>query len=249
MTILTLDNATNFKKCIDSIAVLVDEAEFAIDKEGLELKATDPSQISMVHFQLPAKAFSEFKVTAPTKIGLDLDYLSQVMARGSAKDSLRLEVDQEKSRLNITFRGNSTRSFSVPLVDVSKADAPTPKIDFDAEIKIKGDALQDGLKDASLISAHITVGADADEFYLKANSSKGNLKDDTKKGDKSLIEMKVKNPAKSTFPLDYLSDMVKVASSDTDVTVKLKNEAPIEISYKIGEATVKYFLAPRIEQE
>lgn len=249
MTELMLESATNFKKCIDAISVLIDEAEFTIDKEKLSLKATDPSQISMIDFELPKSAFKEFNIAAPTKIGLDLDYLSQIMARASAKDSLKLTLDEEKSRLKITFKGNSTRSFSVPLVDVSGTEPPSPKIEFDAEIKIRADALQNGLKDAALISSHITVGVDAEEFFIKANSSKGNLKNYTKKGDASLVEMKVKNPASATFPLEYLSDMVKAASSDTEVTVNLKNDAPIEISYKIGEASVKYFLAPRIEQE
>jgi DNA polymerase III sliding clamp (beta) subunit (PCNA family) len=51
------------------------------------------------------------------------------------------------------------------------------------------------------------------------------------------------------FPLDYLQDMLKVASSDTEVGVRLKNNAPIEIEYTIGAANIKYLLAPRIESE
>ena len=45
---LVLDNAVEFKKAIDAISVLIDEAEFIVSKEGLKLKATDPSQVSMI---------------------------------------------------------------------------------------------------------------------------------------------------------------------------------------------------------
>ena len=49
------------------------------------------------------------------------------------------------------------------------------------------------------------------------------------------------------FPLDYLQDMLKAASSDTKVSLSLKSSAPVKVSYSIGEASINYFLAPRIE--
>jgi len=63
---LFLEDATSFKKLVDGVAVLVSEAEFIISKEGLSLKATDPSQISLVDFNLPKKAFKEYKVKLHT---------------------------------------------------------------------------------------------------------------------------------------------------------------------------------------
>lgn len=49
------------------------------------------------------------------------------------------------------------------------------------------------------------------------------------------------------FPLDYLQDMLKAASGDTKVNLFLKSNAPVKVSYKIGDANISYFLAPRIE--
>jgi DNA polymerase III sliding clamp (beta) subunit (PCNA family) len=51
------------------------------------------------------------------------------------------------------------------------------------------------------------------------------------------------------FPLDYLTDMLKAASSDTDVSMFLKNNAPVKVSYAIGPSQITYFLAPRIESD
>ena len=108
----------------------------------------------------------------------------------------------------------------------------------------------DGIKDALLISTHITLGVDAEHFFIRANSSKGKLNNQIKLADKKVItSFKAKNEAKATFPLDYLRDMVKGAASDVPVTLKLKTNAPVSISYKIGEASINYFLAPRIESE
>ena len=77
---LVFKSADVFRKSMEAIAVLIDEAELVVKETGLELRATDPSQISMVDFSLPKKAFSKFS-SAETRLGLDLDYLNQVLAR------------------------------------------------------------------------------------------------------------------------------------------------------------------------
>jgi proliferating cell nuclear antigen len=249
MTKLVLSEAIDFKKSIEAISVLINEAEFVLSKEGLSLKAADPSQISMVDFKMDKKAFKEFVVDQETRIGLDLDYLSQVMSRGKPKEELVLELNTESSRLDITFKGKSNRRFSVPLIDISSSELPSPKIEFDSHLKIKADVLQDALKDVLLVSSHVSVGVTAKSFYVKASSSKGEVFNETEKSEKALIELNAKKEAEAMFPLDYLNDMLKSASSDTVVELSLKSNNPVKISYNIGKAEIVYFLAPRIETQ
>jgi len=163
---LVLEKAADFQKSIDAIAVLIDEAEFILDESGLALKATDPSQISMVDFFLEKAAFKEFDVKEKAKIGLDLDYLRQIMSRAKADDELTIELDAEQNKLNVKFKGTSTRKFNLPLIDISSAELPNPKIEFDAEVKLVASVLQDALKDASLISSHVSVGIMEDAMSM-----------------------------------------------------------------------------------
>ncbi len=246
---LVLEKAADFQKSIEAIAVLIDEAEFLVGENGLALKATDPSQISMIDFLLEKPAFKEFDAKDKIKIGLDLDYLRQIMSRAKPDDQLTLELDESKSRLNVQFKGASSRKFNLPLIDISSAELPNPKIEFDVELKMLASVLQDALKDASLVSSHVSLGVQGDSFMVKADSSKGNLDSVTEKDKKNLLEIKVKKEAMSMFPLDYLQDMLKAASSTTPIELNLKSNAPIQLSYPIGAAKIKYFLAPRIESE
>jgi proliferating cell nuclear antigen len=242
---LVFEDAQQFKRCVDAIAALVEEAEFTVSQDSFSLKATDPSQISMIDFLMPKKAFKEFQVDKPLKLGLDLGYLSQVMSRGKAKESLTLELDNEKNRLNLQFTGSGKRKFAVPLIDVSGQELPNPKIDFEAEIKFKSSILQDALKDASLISTHLLLGVTPEHFFVKAKSSKGELNNET--GKKEMVDFNVKKECQAMYPLDYLQDMLKAAASGDEITMHLKANAPVQISYLIGEASVTYYLAPRIE--
>ena len=246
---LVFEDASLFKKYVDGIAALVDEAEFLIDEKGLSLKATDPSQISLVDFELPKKAFKKFEIKESTKLGVDLNYLNQIMSRAKASDSVEFSISEDKSKLSVVFSGKSRRTFSIPLLDIKTGELPLPKIDFDAEIKIKAEALNDSFKDANLISTHLILSVENDSFIVKANSSKGNMENIYTEKDDSVISLKAKTEVKSMFPLDYLSNTIKAASADTEVTVNLKSNAPFEISYSLGEGKIQYFLAPRIESE
>lgn len=242
---LVLEDALNFKKCVDAISVLIEEAEFNLTEKGLFLKATDPSQISMIDFKLPKKAFKEFKSKANLKFGMDLNYLGQIMSRAKAKEELVLELDEKNSRLNITFSGPAKRKFSIPLIDIAGAELPSPKIDFDAEVKLKGELVQGFLKDAALISTHVILGVSPEGFFVKANSSKGQLKNQCQK--KELTELNVKKECQAMYPLDYLQDMLKSALSQEEIQLQVKSNAPIRIAYAVGGAALTYFLAPRIE--
>lgn len=244
---LVLEKASDFQKSIAAISVLIDEAEFIVDPSALLLKATDPSQISMVDFSLPKDAFKEYNIEEKMKLGLDLNYLNQIVARAKADDTLCLELSKDKSRLIVQLKGGSMRTFQVPLIDISSSELPNPKINFDAVVKLRAALLQDALKDASLIGSHVSLGVDSDKFFVKAGSSKGNLDNET--GKEGLIELNASKPASSMFPLDYLQNMLKVPSSDAEVTLKIKTDAPIEVSYEIGKASLRYFLAPRIESD
>lgn len=243
---LVLKNADIFRKSMEAIAVLIDEAELVLSSKGVELKATDPSQISMVDFSMPKSAFAKFDA-ADMRLGLDLDYLNQVLSRSQAGDELVLSVDEKKAFLTVAFKGSAERSFQVPLIDVSTSEVPSPKIDFDSELLVSAGYLQNAFKDAALISSHVVLGCSDEKFFVKANSSKGNLNEEVKANKQSLPELRVKRECRSMFPLDYLQDMLKAASSDSKVNLYLKSNAPVRISYSISEASISYFLAPRIE--
>ena len=246
---LLFADASVFKKLVDGIATLVSEAEFLVDEKGLSLKPTDPSQISLVDFTLPKKAFKKFEISGNSKIGVDLNYLNQVMSRAKASDSLKLSASKDSSSLSVVFQGSAQRSFSIPLIDISQADLPVPKIDFDAIVRLKAGVLQDSFKDAALVSSHVLLAVENDSLKVKATSSKGNLENVYASKGESIISLKAQQEASAMFPLEYLSGMVKAASSDTEITLNLKSSAPAELSYSVGEGTLRYFLAPRIESE
>jgi proliferating cell nuclear antigen len=244
---ITFANAKIFKDCVDALATLIDEGEFEISADGVKLRAMDPSQIAMVDFVLPKTACEKYKASATSRIGLNLDDLSKITSRYRAGESLTLKLDESGSRLELMFKGKGTRRFNMPLLDTSGTFPKQPKIEFDAKIKLPGSVIKESLKDASLVASHVTLKADGKGFYMDAKGDKGEVLIEANKEDDILMEHIVNAESKAMFPLEYLNDLLKATESDAIVTLEIKSDTPLKLTYPIGEATVTYYLAPRIE--
>ncbi len=57
---LKVSDAKLLRDMATAISILVDEATFKIDPEGLKLRAMDPSRVAMIDFEWPKTIFEEY---------------------------------------------------------------------------------------------------------------------------------------------------------------------------------------------
>ncbi len=244
---LVMSDASFFKKCVDAIVNLVDEGTFLVSPDGIHLRTMDPSQIAMVDFVLPKSAFSKIDVEEKTSVGVNIADLSKILARTRSDEKLSFSVDEKESKLFLEFSGSSRRHFKLPLLESSSALPKEPKVDFDANVNIKGRALKDILHDAGLLSSHVILQADDSEFVVEAHGDSGDLHVQTKKDSENLSGMTVKAKSRAMFPFQYLDDITRSCPDDAAVVLELKSDSPVRISYGINDAKLSYYLAPRVE--
>ncbi|PIZ91098.1 proliferating cell nuclear antigen (pcna) [Candidatus Micrarchaeota archaeon CG_4_10_14_0_2_um_filter_60_11] len=245
---LVIDDARKFKQCVDAVVNLVGEGVFEVSKEGLKLRTMDPSQIAMVDFTLPHSAFSKFSVAEKVNIGLNLADLSKILARSRSGEKLALSLDEKESRLMLKFSsGQSKRSFKMPLLESGAAFPREPKISFDATVRVNGGEFKEMLRDAGLLSSHVTLHARDSEFIVEAHGDSGDLLIETKADSEAVKEVKVTAKSVAVFPYDYLDNLTRACPDDGDILIELKSDAPVRVSYEVGKAKLSYFLAPRVE--
>ncbi|MCX6778045.1 MAG: proliferating cell nuclear antigen (pcna) [Candidatus Micrarchaeota archaeon] len=246
---IQIDDARTWKSCVDAIVNLIEEGTLEISEDGVSLRAMDPSQIAMVGFRMPKSAFSEYKVESATKLGLNFENLSKILARTRGKEKLEMSLDENKLVLNFTSEAGS-RNFKVPLVEMPPGTHKELKIEHDAEIVMRGGNFKEILRDAVLISSHISLKAEPGALVVEAHGDSTDfVVHEEAKGGGGIDKIDAKAEAKATFPLQYLDDISKACPDDERMTIKLKTNKPLKVEYKIGEAELSYFLAPRIETE
>lgn len=241
-------DAPSLKYAIDAIVSLVEEGVFEIKKDGIQLKAMDPSQISMISFTMPKSAFAEFSVEEDRKIGLDISHLVNVLSRGKKGEIAELSV--EDGRLVIKFIADKKkRTFKVPLLDIGEGMQREPKIEYTNFVKINADAFKESLKDAKLVSTHVRLILSSQGFVIEVKGDAGDARTEFEKGAPEVLELQVTADARATFPLQYLEDIVKASSSASPLTIYLETDRPLRLEYEIEGAKAVYYLAPRIEGE
>jgi len=239
---LTISDANSWKRSVDAIAALIDEGTFEFTESGMALKAMDPSQIAMVDFEMPKKAFKAYDVSQKQSIGIDFSELSRVMRRAHPEDSITLELKGNK--LEIHYDGKTKRKFLLPLIDAT-AHPNKPKIEFDVKVKVPANDLKEVLADVELVSNYVVFEANEKAVEISSESESGKAEVSLPKD--AVLELKATKAARAMFPLEYLKNMTRNTDVSTVIEVNLKKDNPMKMEYAIGEGKVTYFLAPRIE--
>ncbi|HEX54638.1 MAG: proliferating cell nuclear antigen (pcna) [Candidatus Altiarchaeales archaeon] len=230
-----------WKNSIEAIAALIDEGTLQIQKDGLKLRAMDPSQISLVDLKLPSSAFDKYNVEKPIDVGIDFSELSKITKRLKADDKIELSL---KDRFIMVFRGETTRKFELSVIESTSTPPKEPTIEFTAEVKIGANILKESLKDAELVSNHVTLVIN-DGFSIRSEGDTGSV--NVNFNDDSIMGISVKEMARATFSLDQLNNLLRAADPGGIVLIKLRTDAPLMLEYAIGDGRVIYYLAPRIE--
>lgn len=243
---IKIDEAKYWKSCVDAIDSLVEEGTFNITKEGISLKAMDPSGISMISFFIPNKAFSKYDVEKPSSIGLNLDNLSKIL--NSSRQNEQLIMKSDNNKLSLEFVGEkSKRRYKLPLIDVRKDSDKEPKIEFESYIEVKGESFKEILKDANLLSSYVNIKTDKGSFKVIAKGDAGELEEEHLDEAEVIKKLDVSKASSSTFNLDYLGKIVNPCPQNSSINLSLKTEEPIKIEYSIGEAKISYYLAPYMD--
>ena len=235
-------DAKAWKNSIEAVAALIEEGTLQIDEKGIKLRAMDLSQIALVDLELPASVFEQFKVEKPVNLGVDFTELSKILKRSRTEDRIELSMD---TRFKMVFKGETTRSFSLAIIESTTTPPKEPKIEYTAEVKIIGNMLKEAFKDAELVSNHVALKLSTDGFNIKADGDSGSV--DIKLEKDKLMSINAKQESKAVFALDQLNNLLKAADAQSIISIKIRTDAPIRIEYAIGDGRVIYYLAPRIE--
>ncbi len=217
------------------------EGNFRFNESGISFKAIDPSQIVLVSYFIEKKCFDKFDIE-PTFLGIDLAELNKIMQRILLNDKLSIDVND--SEMLIKLEGELLRSFQLPLIDVAEEEINIPSPKFDATVQVNARILREALKDASLFGSSVILRIKGSEMIIEARGSQGNLKTIIKESKN--VSIKANADVTSKYSLNFLQNIVKEADPDKKIQIEIKSDAPMRVSYPIGEGQIIYHLAHMI---
>ncbi len=248
---LALNDSRLLTDSISVISELVNDAKFKIDSDKVELIAMDPANVAMVAFQLLSSAFTEYKVDKPVEIALNLDSFKQILRRAKPSDHLIIELDEEKNKLNIKIKGESTRTFSLGLIDLGERQNKVPKLTHPVDISTSTYIFDEAIEDMSLFADSVIFNANKDRLIVESESRINNAKVEIlNNGETKINWTGPENNVKSKYSIEYLKKISKGSKLADTVLLQFSNDYPLKVEFKAKDKLdLVFILAPRVSEE
>ncbi|MBI4141338.1 proliferating cell nuclear antigen (pcna) [Candidatus Woesearchaeota archaeon] len=245
---LVLADATHFKDSISIISELVNEAHFKITKEGIELVAMDPANVAMVIFKFLSSGFAEYEVDSDQELAVNLANFKQVLRRAKGNDVVSFEVVNNK--LQIQFKSDSVRTFSVPLLDFEDKPHRVPNLSFPVEIIAESSLLSDAIEDADVVAESVSFVVEPEKFVVQAEGDLSKAMVEIKHGDVAKISSQSTAKLRSKYSIEYLKKLIQGSKLSDEVSIFFNQDYPLKLEYKVvDKLLLSFILAPRVDND
>lgn len=237
--------AKAWKKIISAFSGIVDEINITATTDKLKATSMDPSHICMVDFNMGKEHFEEYVFTEEAELGIDVQEMKKILNRSKPDEMLYLEVDE--NQLTLIFQKKDTesiRKFVMPLISIISGEKyRVPALQPTAVLTIPSWTFNDAIKDAYLVSDHVTFEAEEDVLRVSADGNSGMAETQIREW----ISFDFIQTAEGTYNLSYLADIGK--SIEDEVTIDIGTDLPLMLSFTLDGADFMFILAPRVERE
>jgi len=246
---LKLADVDILKNSIPIIAEIIDEGIFKFEKDGISLISPDRTMVSVVDLKILSSAFEEYDIQEPEALGLSLSNLVSVIKRATSDDKITLE-SSGKNRLKIVLQGSGTRTFQIPIIDVSVEKPPLDQLNFGGKIELESRIVEQGIADADVIGDSVIFEAAPGIFKMNSKGDTASVELEMMKDSDGILGITVDKQIKSQYPLEYLKKMIKANKLAKQVVLEFGTDYPIKLSFKqIDKLQLDFILAPRVIEE
>lgn len=246
---LVLAEPKFLKDSINIISDLVNEVTLKIDKNKIELIALDPANVAMVIFRLLSSAFVEYEVEKPIEISINLDSFKQVLRRAKSRDIITLELIK-KNQLTIKFKGESTKTFNLALIDIEEKEQKIPDLKFPLRVEIPSVIFDECIEDMSIISESVALIAEKDKFTIQAESKLNTAKVEITPDEETKIIVSNNDPVLARYSIEYLKKIAKASKLSDTVMLEFNKEYPLKAVFRImDKLDLQFILAPRVSND
>jgi len=241
------------KILIDSVGViseLVNEVRLKVDKDHIELIAMDPANVAMIIFHLFSSAFTEFHLEKPVDISISLDSLKAVLRRARPLDIITLTLDEEKNRLNIQLKSDTTKTFNLALINLEEKEQRIPQLTFPIMVEMPSAVFEDAIQDMDVVAESVALVGDKDSFRVEAESNMNDANTKINTDNETIITSSLREQVSSKYSIEYLKKIVKAGKLSGKVQLQFNKDYPLKADYIVKDKLhFSVILAPRVSND
>lgn len=247
---LSLAEPKYLKESISIISELVSEARLKVTKDAIELVAMDPANVAMIIFKLLSSSFVEYDVAKETSVAINLSNMKQVLKRAKPTDTLTLELDNNSNKLVIRMKGKSTRTFSLPIIELEEKDQKIPQLQFPITINTTSATLSEAIEDVDIVAESVSFVCENNTFTIEGEGDLSKAKVEMKADDETTITTDVEGKVKAKYSIEYLKKMISASKISDNVKIQFNKDYPLKMEFiDVDKVMLSFILAPRVDND
>ncbi len=243
-------DANLFSKCLDAMAVVNNEPAIIFEPTGMSIVTVREDQVILAQLSLRSSEFEVYDVgDKRTKVSFNVDAIQKYM-RG-AKGIAMITIDQSQVTLMLPSK-YGFKTFDNPLLAELPSTLVPRKLDHDSTCKIEIGALQELVKDASIVdSEYIKFQVENDDLSASVKGVKGTASTTIEEG-KGIIKSQFNTNVKFSVVAINFAEALKVGNTFTNI-LKFsfsKKLVPQWFEFQVPfDGALGAYLAPLVEPE
>jgi len=247
------------KKILEAIKDLVTVGTFECSSEGIALQAMDTSHVSLVSLLLKSGGFDHFRCDKNLSLGINLVSMSKILKCANNDDILTIKTEDKPDTITFIFESpnqDKISDFQLKLMDIEGETLGIPDTDYTSIIKMPSSEFQRICRDMAVLGETVVIGATKEgvKFSVTGELGTGNVmckpSTSTDAKQEEAVTIKIEDAVQLTFALRYLNFFTKATSLSGSVMLSMSKDVPLVVEYRIDDlGFIRYFLAPKIEEE
>ena len=251
-----LESPVLFRKILEALRELVEEANIDCNQSGLSLQAMDASHVALVAMYLSAKGFDSFNCQDNITLGVNLGSILKILKCGDANDVLTIKTNEENSELKFQLENQGRLfEFSMALMDIDTDRLGIPESEPEATVTMASSEFQRICRDLQNFgdTVKICVNKNTVTFSVTGPTGNGSVtlgSFESTKGDNE-VTIKCEEKIELSFALRFLNFFTKAAPLAQTVILDLSNDRPLTARFELEDdaGSIKYYLAPKIDDD
>jgi len=245
-----------WKKILEAIKDLLNEAIFDCGSTGITLQAMDSSHVSLVSLSMSSEGFDTYRCDRNISMGIPLPSLCKIMKCSGNDDIITMKASDEPDNVQLVFESpnqEKVSDYEMKLVDLDTEHLGIPDTEYSCIVKMPSGEFQRICRDLSQLGDSVVIACTKEgvKFSASGELGTGNIKlsqnaNTDKEEDAVTVDM---NEAVClTFALRYLNFFTKATPLSSKVTLSMSAGVPLVVEYEIENlGFLRYYLAPKIE--
>lgn len=226
----------------------------------IHIQGMDKSQVCLFNININALWFNKYEYNgtndSDNKICINTNMFHTILSMTPDKYMVNIQFENNSDFLEIelisneTSKGDFDKFFKLPLADIEVSLFDIPQIEYDAEFSINSKKIYEIVSQLSMFGDIMNIECSEEKIKIISKGIEGEMSVNIPIDDLSEFSISEGDQIDISYSLNYINKMCISTKLSLEISFSISDKMPLRISYDLGnDSSVKFFIAPKIEDE